>query len=309
MSISITFFNKAVLSSYDFNFSNIMTLGQMVFSLVFLVGLKSVRQISYPDWSNATALQALPLAVCFMLMVLSGLAALRLLNVPMFSALRRFTTLITMLSERMLQGTRHSTGTVASMFLMVLGAVIAGIFDLTFDFTGYVLVAINCFVTAGYLIYINRVTEQTKINSYGLMFYCNTLSLPLVIAVAVVTGEAAAVRSYPFLFDLGFIVCFLMQSVQAFLLNYTIFLCTSLNSALTTSVTGQMKNILVTAIGLFIFGDVVFDALNLFGLFLGVVGSVWYTLDRYWDSLEKEARRKAEKERELRSERGSGAAV
>ena len=48
VSTSITFFNKAVLASYEFKSPNIMTLFQVLFSLVFLVGMKSCKLIHYP---------------------------------------------------------------------------------------------------------------------------------------------------------------------------------------------------------------------------------------------------------------------
>lgn len=48
-SVSITFFNKAVLNYYNFNFSNTLTLGQMIFSLFFLVIMKQLGVINYPD--------------------------------------------------------------------------------------------------------------------------------------------------------------------------------------------------------------------------------------------------------------------
>src|SRR4051812_32369212 len=41
VSISITFFNKAVLSSYAFRYPNLMTLFQMAFSLILLMVAKS----------------------------------------------------------------------------------------------------------------------------------------------------------------------------------------------------------------------------------------------------------------------------
>ena len=55
ISIAITFFNKAVFSSYDFNGSNTLTLAQGIFSLVFLITLKHFKMIDYSDFSVETA--------------------------------------------------------------------------------------------------------------------------------------------------------------------------------------------------------------------------------------------------------------
>ena len=57
VSTSITFFNKAVLASYEFKSPNIMTLFQVLFSLVFLVSMKQCRLIQYPAITWQTSLK------------------------------------------------------------------------------------------------------------------------------------------------------------------------------------------------------------------------------------------------------------
>lgn len=89
-------------------------------------------------------------------MVISGLAALAKTNVPLFSALRRLSTLIVIVGEGFLLGKVTPTDEVQSVVVMVLGALIAGLGDATFDFVGSIYILFNCFVTAGYLIYIGK---------------------------------------------------------------------------------------------------------------------------------------------------------
>jgi len=116
ISTSITFFNKATLSVYDFPYSNTLTLGQMLFATVALYFMKSTNIISYKDFSFSTAKavrhthhslllllllhlaqprrvplccdQVLPLAFFFFGMVVTGLAALQFINVPMFRCVK-----------------------------------------------------------------------------------------------------------------------------------------------------------------------------------------------------------------------------
>lgn len=113
---------------------------------------------------------------------------------------------------------------------------------------------------------------------------------------------------------------FLWLSVsQAFLLNMCIFWCTTANSPLATTVTGltlcvhcprltvcacceallrplsaaqtgQMKDILTTGLGMFIFGDVKFNAKNLVGVAIGLMGGILYSYFSYKDSQQKAAR-------------------
>jgi solute carrier family 35 protein len=271
ISISITFFNKAVLASYNFQYPNLMTLFQMLCSLLLLEMMRLTGKIHYATFNMKTAWKTFPLAISFVGMVLTGLAALKYLNIPMFNALRRITTLFTMIGEYYLVGTHESTAVQISVYAMVFGAIIAGFSDLEFTTIGYTLVALNCIFTAAYLLYIAKFGKQ-GLNTWGLMYYNNILSLPFVMLICVMNHDIQEVRTYPLISDPGFIVCFLFQSALAFLLNYSIFLCTNVNSALATSVTGQIKNIATTAVGFVTFQTerTRYSPINVFGIVLGV---------------------------------------
>jgi len=77
-------------------------------------------------------------------------------------------------------------------------------------------------------------------------------------------------------FRIDFLALFLLASLCGSLLNYSIFLCTSHNSALTTSVIGCLKNVLTTYVGMF-FYDYSFNLLNFVGLNISIAGSLYYT--------------------------------
>lgn len=72
-----------------------------------------------------------------------------------------------------------------------------------------------------------------------------------------------------------------MSSVQAFLLNYLIFLCSIVNSPLTTSITGQIKNILTTVMGFFLFGGMPMTIAAALGLSTSTLASIWYGQIKY----------------------------
>lgn len=48
-------------------------------------------------------------------------------------------------------------------------------------------------------------------------------------------------------------------------------------------VAGQMKDILTTGLGLFLFGDVKFDARNVTGVCIGLLGGIAYSLSSYFE--------------------------
>ncbi len=224
------------------------------------------------------------LSLCDVIQVLTGLGALKYLNIPMFNALRRATTLLTMVGESWLLGARNTRTVQLTVWLMIGGAVLAGFYDFDFNGMGYILVAFNCMATAAYLLYIAQLGKSSGLNTFGLMWYNNAQSIPFVAFLCWYNGDFSEIASYTHLYEWDFLFCFLFQSALAFLLNYSIFLCTQVNSALATSVTGQMKNIITTMVGYFSFGDVTYNAMNVLGLFVGVFASSWYSLLKYYES-------------------------
>ena len=177
---------------------------------------------------------------------------------------------------------------------MVGGAVVAYTGDLTFSIVGYALTLVSAAVNAGYLVCIRYTKQRTGSGEFEMMYYNNILSLPFVL-VMMLAFELEGMRHYEFWFNTGFLVCFFMSSVLAFLLNYFIFLCSTVNSPLTTSVTGQVKAVLTVVIGLF-FDDVVVTPMFMIGLGMSCLGSVYYAVVKY---RQQQAAKSQPKEEEL----------
>ncbi|KAL4422650.1 hypothetical protein ABPG75_008847 [Micractinium tetrahymenae] len=296
VSVAITLFNRAVFSVYAFNFPSLFTLLQVLVSLILMCALRAAGYMQFGTISLHSARKAAPLAFFWWLYVVSGVTALRHLNVPMFSVIRRSTTLFVVAGEFWLFHKRPSRRSLAALLLLLGGAVVAGLTDLTFNAAGYVWVSVCVVSTAAYLLLIRKLQESTGMSQNTLLLYNNLLALPLMSSFLVAaTTELRDVTAYPKLWNPGFIGFLLLSCSQAFLLNLCIFRCTLVNSPLATNVTGQMKDILTTALGMVIFGDVKYSALNVGGILLGLLGSVGYSAVSYAES--KASRLAAQKER------------
>ena len=138
MSMSAVVVNKAVMTTWDFPYPLTMISCQMAISFIFLYSLKKAKLISYADWSFSTAKkvqccsdentnsncfnsQAYPLAWAHVVNVLLGLIALNLVDIPMFSCLRRLTVLLVLILEFFMLKKLATTGVISSIFLMLLG--------------------------------------------------------------------------------------------------------------------------------------------------------------------------------------------
>ncbi|CAK9214418.1 unnamed protein product [Sphagnum jensenii] len=286
--VLLVMFNKAALSSYEFPCANVITVMQMILSTVVLYVLRKLNLIKFSDDSadGKTAVkhfvpvrvlrQISPLSIAYLFYMVVGMASIRGVNVPMYTTLRRTTVFFTIIMEFLLVGQKHSNPIIASVAIIVLGAFVAGSRDLSFELEGYSTVLLSNITTAIYLATIARLGKTTGLNSFGLM-WCNGLICgPILILWTLLSGELNMAINFESLHVLGFQVVTALSCIIAFCLNYTIFLNTTLNSALTQTMCGNLKDLGTVFFGWICFGGLPFDWLNVFGQFLGFLGSGMY---------------------------------
>ncbi|CAB4266774.1 unnamed protein product [Prunus armeniaca] len=288
--VLLVMFNKAALSSYKFPSANVITLFQMICSCGFLYALRRWKMISFTvaesltiSDDNITTLvplktlkKTLPLAGAYLLYMLASMESVRGVNVPMYTTLRRTTVVFTMVMEYILAGQRYTSPIVRSVGLIVLGAFIAGARDLSFDAYGYAVVFLSNITTAVYLATIARIGKSSGLNSFGLMWCNGVICGPALLFLTFIRGDLKTTIDFPYLFSPGFMAVLLCSCILAFFLNYSIFLNTTLNSALTQTICGNLKDFFTIGLGWMLFGGLPFDILNVIGQFLGFLGSGLY---------------------------------
>ncbi|XVE71490.1 hypothetical protein DITRI_Ditri10aG0154300 [Diplodiscus trichospermus] len=252
-----------------------------------------------------TLFRTLPLAVSYLLYMLITMESVRGINVPMYTTLRRTTVAFTMIVEYLLTGRKHSSYVVGSVGIIILGAFVAGARDLSFDAYSYSIVFVANICTAIYLASIARIGifpfsslpyllwnfnfflsimiffsifsgKSSGLNSFGLMWCNGIICTPILLFWTSFKGDLEAMMSFPYLYSRGFQAVMLLSCIMAFMINYYVFLNTTLNSALTQTICGNLKDLFTIALGWLLFGGLPFDLMNVVGQSLGFLGSCLY---------------------------------
>ncbi|CAE7655884.1 sqv-7, partial [Symbiodinium microadriaticum] len=176
VSTAVIFINKIVLSTYRFHHFHFLAAAQFGWTALVLYVLYCMRKVDIPPLSFAIIKEIAPVSMLFFGNVLCGLGSTKSLNLPMFTVLRRFSILMTMIGEYIVLSYKPSLSVSTSVLLMIFGAAVAGLNDISFDLYGYVMVLLNNLFTALNGVYLKKASMSSKCSKMGVLFYNSAFS-------------------------------------------------------------------------------------------------------------------------------------
>ncbi|CAE7863829.1 unnamed protein product, partial [Symbiodinium sp. KB8] len=239
-SMVISMMYKGVLSSFDFKAPFTLLAGQTFVALLFTSFaqrfLSSSKAFYVPPFSMRVLKSALLPGTLFVSNIAVGFLGLRLVNVPMFLAVRRTTTIFTMAAEWAILGNQPSGLAMLSVALIGAGAIIAGMQTFATEVLGFVFTLFNNAITAG----------------FGMVYYNSLVALPLSLLCMVIFGEVQYLAAYE-RYSISLAIAVVAASSLGVIMTFAVFWCTTTNSPVVTSVTGNVKDVISTFVGAALF--------------------------------------------------------
>lgn len=190
-SLAVIFINKTIMSVYRFPYFDFLAASQFLVTTLILSILISTKYLeNIPSLSLKVVRDIMPISIMFLGNVICGLGSTRSLSLPMLTALRRFSILMTMIAEWITMGTRPQNPIIISVTTMVGGACFAAMYDFSFDMVGYSLVFLNNIFTALSGVWMKKASMSSKFNKMTVLYY-NSLFSAIAMVIFFVAEDIA----------------------------------------------------------------------------------------------------------------------
>jgi GDP-mannose transporter len=283
-SVGMVLTNKAISSSLDEDIrKDLPQLSIIAFQCLVAVACvqaaKHLKYVDYPDFEWKVAKAWLPLNVLFIGMLCTGFLSLVYNNVPMVTVCKNLTNVVTIAGDALFFGEKVSFLTILSIFVMVLGAVLAGANDLEFSALGYMFMGMNCVFTSGYVLYMRFASTNIKLPKFGMVYYNNLLSIVLLLPLIIYMEEIPKLFD-PRIMTTTFIMNNVLAGLLGFYLNFASLWCVSTTSATTYAVVGSLNKVPITILGFILF-DTAMTTEGILFISLATLGGFIYAYSKF----------------------------
>ncbi|KAB5514231.1 hypothetical protein DKX38_028137 [Salix brachista] len=264
-----------------FNYPGLLTALQYLTSASGVWVLGKSGFLYHDSFSYETAKKFLPAALVFYLAIFTNTNLLRHANVDTFIVFRSLTPLLVAIADTLFRKQPiPSKLTFVSLFVILGGAVGYVATDSAFTLTAYSWALAYLVTITSEMVYIKHIVSNIGLNTWGLVFYNNLLSLMMAPLFWILTGEYSEVfASWGskvgnwFEFDAFFAVA--LSCVFGFLISFFGFAARKAISATAFTVTGVVNKFLTVVINVFIW-DKHASPVGLFCLIFTLAGGVLY---------------------------------
>jgi len=282
----MNFVMKNLFVNHEWKYISVILLLQMILTISFLDGLRLLNIVKFTSYTFSIGKEIMFPAVLYCANVGFSLMSLSYVSIPVYGVIKRLTPgACAIISYIVLKKTEKSMIGI-SIVMLCIGTVLTGVGDLKFDLGAYGLGIGSVISQALYLVYIQQ--KGIKYDVLTMMYANSVNCIPILATFAYFSGETMAAFENEETFSLSLWIDLGVLLFAGIVLNYALFLCTTVNSALATTVTGVCKALVTTVLGFFTFGGQPLTATLLGGIAINTIGSIVYSYAKYVEKRDRE---------------------
>jgi GDP-fucose transporter C1 len=267
-SIMAVVLNKALFSSYKFPCPLLATSIQFGVACVILVGLylaglqwPSVQVLKSLSFDVKVATSVLPVSLTFLGMVCLSNWFLMSVGVGFYAIGKSLAIPFSVVLSYVLLRAPSAPTTVLACFVISAGVFLSSYFDTELNLSGLLLGALSSLFTAGYQIAVKRGLQELEGDQWKLSLYNSIWVVVLLTPIAIFSGEgvvaARALNLGANFAELNWMLigALVFSGIVGFLIGQATYMSIHYTSALAHHVSGAVKSVLQTAIGIALWGE------------------------------------------------------
>ncbi|WVQ73665.1 GDP-mannose transporter 1 [Cryptococcus sp. DSM 104548] len=283
-SIMMTVVNKYVVSGANFTMTFLLLAIQSSVCVLAVSTVKRLGLITFRDFDMKDAKAWWPISTLLVAVIYTGSKALQFLSIPVYTIFKNLTIILIAYGEVFMFAGNVTGLTLCSFALMVGSSIIAAWSDISSAFSkapeldpiagidiasgpvstigglnaGYVWMAINCFVSAAYVLYMRKRIKVTGFKDWDSMYYNNLLSIPVLVVFSLVIedwGSESLALNFPASNRVILLSAMAFSGAAAVFISYSTAWCVRVTGSTTYSMVGALNKLPVAASGILFFGD------------------------------------------------------
>ena len=297
-SITINIVNRILFLQYKFKFNMTFIFLQQFFCMIFFSIIskysklfhRQAGEVSFNDFYKLK-FQYIAYSIFFIIKTITSFLGYQLVtNIPMYVNLRKFLTAMTFIYQCCFKKKKISNINILVVFLLTLGALLAGIDDYSTDIKGYLAVFMKNTLNLINLEVSENFKKKNGVTNLKLLVYNSFLSTPILFISIFALGEFQCLIKYfndlhEFNYMSLFFYLFISCSV-VMITNSSFFISNEKNTSLFTQLLSDTKYIFITLISYSVLKTFSFTWKNILGLFISTLAAIIITISTLYDNIQ-----------------------